>query len=123
MRVHGLAWLGTRTDDYRATVGFFRDVLGLDLRSDQDDFAVLALPDGSKAEVFGPTSSWNRHFTTGPVVGFLVDDVREAVEELRAAGVEIVQEPGDNFWAHFRGPDGRIYEITADPDTLAARRR
>lgn len=122
MRVHGLVWLGTRTDGYRSTVAFFRDILGLDLLSDQDDFAVLLLPDGSKVEVFGPTSSWNRHFTTGPVAGFLVDDVHEAVEELRAAGVEIVQEPGDNYWAHFRAPDGRIYEVTADPDLLASRR-
>jgi catechol 2,3-dioxygenase-like lactoylglutathione lyase family enzyme len=121
MRVHGLAWLGTRTDAYRETVRFFRDVLGLDLRSDEDDFAVLTLPDGGKVEVFGPATSWNRHFVTGPVAGFLVDDVHAAVDELRDAGVEIVQEPGDNYWAHFRGPDGHIYEVTADPELRSSR--
>jgi catechol 2,3-dioxygenase-like lactoylglutathione lyase family enzyme len=120
MRLHRLAWLGTRTDDYPATVQFFRDVLGLELRSDEDDAAVLALPDGGKVEVFGPATAWNRHFVTGPVAGFLVDDVHAAVDELRAAGVEIVQEPGDNYWAHFRGPDGCIYEVTADPDLHAS---
>ena len=35
---------------------------------------MLELPDGSKVEIFGPDSGINRHFTTGPVAGFLVDD-------------------------------------------------
>jgi catechol 2,3-dioxygenase-like lactoylglutathione lyase family enzyme len=118
MRVHGLAWLGTRTQNYEESVGFFRDVLGLELLSEQGDFAVLALPDGSQVEVFGPASDFNRQFTTGPVAGFQVDDVHEATEALRAAGAEIVQEPGKNYWAHFRGPDGYVYSVVADPGSL-----
>jgi hypothetical protein len=54
---------------------------------------VYSLPDGSKAEVFGPASRHNKHFTTGPVVGFLVDDVVAATEELRAADIPIVSGP------------------------------
>jgi catechol 2,3-dioxygenase-like lactoylglutathione lyase family enzyme len=80
---------------------------------------VLKLPDGSKAEVFGPDSELNRHFVTGPVVGFLVDDVHEAVAELRSAGVEILFESevddSGNAWVHFRAPDGNVYEFTHDP--------
>jgi catechol 2,3-dioxygenase-like lactoylglutathione lyase family enzyme len=113
-----LAWLGTRTDHYQPMVHFLRDVMGLELVYHESDFAVLQLPDGAKVEVFGPASHHNPHFTTGPVGGFLVPDVYAATEELRAAGVEIVQEPGDNHWAHFRAPDGRIYEITADQALL-----
>ena len=55
---------------------------------------MLKLPDGSKVEVFGPDSTINRHFTTGPVAGFLVDDVRAATADLRSAGVEILYESG-----------------------------
>jgi catechol 2,3-dioxygenase-like lactoylglutathione lyase family enzyme len=113
-----LAWLGVRTEHYTEMVGFLRSVLGLELDHEGQGFAALRLPDGGKVEVFGPESEFNVHFTTGPVAGFLVQDLHAAVEELRAAGVEIVQEPGDNYWAHFRGPDGHIYELTADPDLL-----
>lgn len=64
-------------------------------------------------------SELNRHFTTGPVAGFLVDDVRGAAAELRSAGVEILLESvvdgSGNAWVHFTAPDGNIYELTQDP--------
>jgi catechol 2,3-dioxygenase-like lactoylglutathione lyase family enzyme len=76
-------------------------------------------PEGSKVEVFGPDSAINRHFTTGPVAGFLVDDIQAAAAELRSAGVEIVFESelddSGNAWVHFRAPDGNLYEFTQDP--------
>ena len=84
MEVIKLAWVGTRTENAYPTVAFFRDVLGLRLEVDQPGFWKMELPDGSKVEVFGPDSDMNRHFTTGPVAGFLVDDVRTATEELRS---------------------------------------
>jgi catechol 2,3-dioxygenase-like lactoylglutathione lyase family enzyme len=119
MRIIKLAWVGTRTENAEATVAFFRDVLGLRLELEHAGFWMLKLPDGSKVEVFGPDSPINRHFTTGPVAGFLVDDVQDAAAELRIAGVEILLESAvddsGNAWAHFRGPDGNIYESTQDP--------
>jgi catechol 2,3-dioxygenase-like lactoylglutathione lyase family enzyme len=114
-----LAWVGTRTENADPTVAFFRDVLGLRLELDQPGFWMLKLPDGSKVEVFGPDSDINRHFTTGPVAGFLVDDVHSATAELRSAKVEILFGPeideSGNAWVHFRAPDGNIYEFTQDP--------
>jgi glyoxylase I family protein len=119
MRIIKLAWVGTRTQNAEPTVGFFREVLGLRLELDQPGFWMLKLPDGSKVEVFGPDSEINRHFTTGPVAGFLVDDVHEAAAELRSAGVEILLESevddSRNAWVHFRAPDGNVYELTQDP--------
>jgi catechol 2,3-dioxygenase-like lactoylglutathione lyase family enzyme len=119
MRIIKLAWVGTRTQNAEPTVGFFREVLGLPLELDQPGFWMLKLPDGSKVEVFGPDSEVNRHFTTGPVAGFLVDDVHEAAAELRSAGVEILLESevddSRNAWVHFRAPDGNVYELTQDP--------
>jgi catechol 2,3-dioxygenase-like lactoylglutathione lyase family enzyme len=113
-----LAWVGTRTNNFQSTVDFFQDVLGLQPDADLPGFQVLKLPDGSKVEVFGPETEMNRHFTTGPVVGFLVDDVDAAATELLARGVEIVHAEKDesgNSWVHFRAPDGNIYEFTQDP--------
>jgi hypothetical protein len=82
-------------------------------------------PDASKAEVFGPDGDINRHFTTGPVAGFLVDEVQDATAELRSVGVEILFESGvddsGNAWVHFRAPDGNIYELTQDPGVARPR--
>ncbi len=80
---------------------------------------MFKLSDGSKVEVFASDSPINRHFTTGPVAGFLVDNVQGAAAELRSAGVEILLESGvdasGNAWVHFRAPDGNIYGFTQDP--------
>jgi catechol 2,3-dioxygenase-like lactoylglutathione lyase family enzyme len=116
MRVLSLAWVGTRTTEYAATVAFFRDVLGLGVHSSEMDFAVLEVPDGATVEVFGPGSEYNRHLTH-PVAGFLVADLEAASRELRAAGVEIVlplQGGETRAWMHFRAPDGFIYELVED---------
>lgn len=119
MQIHTLAWVGTRTDRAPQMSAFVRDVLGLTTAIERDGFWVFKLPDGGKVEVFGADNPENRHFTTGPVAGFLVDDVVTATEELRAAGVEVVQEPVldpyGNAWVHFRAPDGNLYELTQDP--------
>jgi len=119
MQILKLAWVGSRTDRPQQTVAFFRDLLGLRVDLQHEDFWMLRLPDGSKVEVFGAGNPVNRHFTTGPVAGFLVDDVFGATDELRSAGVEILLEPkvdeSRNAWVHFRAPDGNIYEFTQDP--------
>ena len=76
-------------------------------------------PSDVQSEGLRPDSPINRHFTTGPVAGFLVDDVQAATAQLRSAGVEILFESGlddsGNAWVHFRAPDGNIYEFTQDP--------
>jgi catechol 2,3-dioxygenase-like lactoylglutathione lyase family enzyme len=119
MEIIKLAWVGTRTSNAQRTVQFFQDLLGLRFGMEHDGFWMLQLPDGSKVEVFSADSPTNAHFTTGPVVGFLVDDVSAAADELRTAGVELLQGPQrddrGNAWVHFRAPDGNVYEFTEDP--------
>lgn len=116
MRVLGVVWVGTRTEAFAETVAFFRDVLGVPLQELEPDFGWSRMPDSSQFEVFGPSDGDHRHFTTGPVPEFLVDDLAAALTELRAAGVEILGEPsldGTDGWLHFRAPDGNVYGLTA----------
>lgn len=102
--------------------GFLEQTLGLALHHAGNDEWVYVLPGGGKVEVFGAESPDNTYFTTGPVAGFLVDDLRTAVEELRGAGVSLLGEPvlpsnsGDVGWIHFRAPDGNVYELTQGQD-------
>jgi glyoxylase I family protein len=118
--VKGLVWVGSRTEHYGDMVGFYRDVLRLPLELEDGEFAVFRLPDGSKAEVFGPSDTAHTHFTKGPVAGFLVDDVESARGVLEAEGIEFIGpvhewESTGEAWSHFRAPDGNVYEITHRP--------
>jgi hypothetical protein len=94
MRIIKLAWVGTRTDNAEPTVAFFRDVLGLRLELDRPGFWMLKLPDGSKVEIFGPDSPVNRHFTSGPVAGFLVDDIHAATNSCGPPAWRSCSSPG-----------------------------
>ena len=110
MEINVLGWCGTRTEHARELARLYEDVLGLRLVHTEPDFWVFELPDGHHVEVFGPNYPGKAHFDTGPVVGFVVTDLAQAVEELREADVELVGGPGPS-WQHFRGPDGNIYEL------------
>ena len=112
VNVTALGWVGTRTDRAESLARFYADVLGLRLIIQLPDFWVFELPDGRHVEVFGPGDTDHEHFTTGPVVGFAVDDLTAAVDELRSRNVELLGNPGPT-WQHFRAPDGNVYELVA----------
>ena len=97
-------------------VAFLQAVLGLTTSQQEADFAAFPLPEGGTFEVFGPGDQDHEHFSTGPVVGFVVDDLTGAVRELEAAGVELLGGQMDERgggWRHFRAPDGNVYELTS----------
>lgn len=115
MQVTKIGWAGTRTGGYSAMVDFLTAVLGLTVVRQERDFAVLELPSGDKVEVFGPSDQDHQDFTTGPVVGFVVEDLPAAVAELEQAGVELLGGNVDEHgvgWRHFRAPDGNVYELS-----------
>jgi catechol 2,3-dioxygenase-like lactoylglutathione lyase family enzyme len=117
MKAKGLVWVGTRTQRFDEMTRFVGDTLGLDTVHEEPGFAVFRLPNGDSLEVFGPDDREHEHFDTGPVVGFLVDEVTEARADLEEAGITFigpvhVAEDGGS-WSHFTGPDGNVYEITA----------
>ncbi len=123
MLVRRLSWLGTRTENYRATADFFARVLGLTLVQEEPGLSIFRLPGGEHdfVEVFALDEPDGAGLTTGPVPGFLVDDVVGAHAELEAAGVEILgsikwlrdypgsEEITEYGWFNFRGPDGNVY--------------
>lgn len=127
VNVLGIAWVGTRTDRFREMASFYDEVLGFDRWIEDEGFLAYRLPNGDVAELFGPGEGAHDHFTTGPVAGFLVEDLSGAIEELADAGIEIlgvpVVEASGSGWAHFRAPDGNIYEVTANREHPAHRAR
>ena len=116
MDVTGIVWAGTRTERFDEMARFLGEVMGFERADEQAGFVSFKTSRGDKFEVFGPADSDHDFMTTGPVVGFGVTDVDAARAELEAEGIEFLnptQSEGDYRWAHFRGPDGNVYEITS----------
>ena len=113
MEVQRLGWLGVRTHRFEETVRFMKEALGVRLELEEPGRAMFVLPNGDPIDVFDASLERYAHFTTGPVVGFVVDDVATAREEMAASGAWVGPlQRGQGFeWAHFRGPDGNLYEL------------
>jgi len=126
VQVKRVAWLGTRTEKFDETTAFFRDVLGIPVFHEEPGFAMLQLPGADRdfVEVFAPDNPNGAVYTTGPVVGLLVDDIEQARAELDAAGVELIgpiewlQSMDGYGWFHVRGPDGNVYAIMQESRLL-----
>jgi hypothetical protein len=124
VEVKGVRWLGVGTERVSLMRSFAIEVLGLRVAGeDTENFVELAMGDGAKLELFGPTAAADSPwlFESNPIVaGFLVEDIEAARDELaRTPNVELLGElqvlPGGYAWQHFRAPDGNVYELTADP--------
>ena len=114
--------------EYEACFFFYRDTLGFAVSygSEKEDYASFQ----TRNAVVAINKRWMIAEVAGtmdlPVavasqdrvlLHFQVDNVDQTVEQLRAKGVVIVQEPTDRpTWgsrtAHFRDPDGTLIEIS-----------
>ena len=111
MKIRGIGFVGTHTPERAVMSAFARDVLGLTpLTVDGSTADMFALPNG---DVFAVASLHEGDGLAERTVGFLVDDLATAVDELRAAGVETdgISENDRYRYTHFRAPDGRLYEL------------
>lgn len=111
MRILGLVFAGTSTEQRSEMTRFTRETLGLEqIRIGGVEADIFELPDGSRFAVAHPRGMGD----TSRSVGFLVASLDEAVAELRAAGVEVGDQPGENDrlrYVHFRAPGGKLYEL------------
>lgn len=127
MKVKGIIWVGSSTDDRHATAEFFGNRLGLEVTTSVAGFTQLTMENGDRLELFGPDSVEHDHLDTGPVAGLWVDDIEAAHEELSAAGVadvtEMEQGRDGHRWFYFRAPDGNYYELCEHPRPRPPRTR
>jgi len=115
IQAKGLGWLGMRTKHFEETTAFFQRALGLELTAKEPAFAAMRFPNGDVLEVFGESLPGHDHFDTGPVVGFAVGDIDAARAQLEREGAQFFGPTAGNAtmrWAHFRAPDGNVYELS-----------
>jgi predicted enzyme related to lactoylglutathione lyase len=117
LSVQGIGWVGTRTPYFDNTVTFFRDVLKLPLSIESSQFAEFTLAGGERLGIFGAKLP-DTGFMKGPMMEFVVADVREARSQLETLGVQFIGEIHGNpdtgiAWTEFWGPDGHPYGLTS----------
>jgi len=90
MKVTGLGWMGTKTQQFDRMNTFYRDVLNLDVLSIDDRSGRFKLHDGTEVHVYGSKDEHHEFFGSGPVVAFEVDNFAVARSRLLGAGIELI---------------------------------
>lgn len=116
--MNGIGFLGARIDDltrFEAAVSLYRDTLGLVLvRDEPGRLAWFRLGDGTELHLYGPADTEHTAFGDRPCVGLRVDDVDATRSSMESSGIEFLwetQHDAGRAWAHYRGPDGTVYEL------------
>lgn len=107
-------WIGVVAEDLETQRRFYREVLGLREVDAGDDWVEFEMG-GGKFELVRKSDA--PQYNEGRYqVGFAVADIRDAVEELGARGVEQLTaiEGGPDsgqYWCYFRDPEGNVFEV------------
>jgi hypothetical protein len=112
--ITGVRFVGMRGPRLAETAALFRDVIGIPVARQTPDLIGFELSDGTVLELYGPDNQFHAFFTTGPVVGFRVEDFAATKTRMLAARIQFigeVQHADGLSWQHFRCPDGTIAEI------------
>jgi hypothetical protein len=110
MRILGLTFAGTASQHRSEMSLFLRETLHLEqVAVDGVEADLFSLPDGSQFAVASPGGMGE----TARSIGFLVDDLDDALIVLANAGVHVGEktENAGARYAHFRAPDDHLYEL------------
>ncbi len=124
-KVEKINHVGLPTDDRAASIGFFRDLIGLEVIPHEIEGNPLVwtrAEDGGMLHLIEPRDGT----PAGWHVALQVDDIDAALETVKAAGIEITQGPGDraNGQRYFfiDDPDGNRIEIATAGYTIDSQR-
>ncbi|MGD9754371.1 MAG: VOC family protein [Acidimicrobiia bacterium] len=109
-----LIW--TTAERYPALASFYRDTLGLPVRTDRPGHLAIEWPNGMRltlgihTELTGPATDPLRI-----MVNLAVADIARTAAHLRHHGVTFTREPSQEPWggwiATFRDPDGNVVQL------------
>ena len=112
------AWVGIVAEDLEKQRAFYRDVLGLEEVRERDGYVWFRLGQGT-LEVAQRSSDHAELKRAGTAVGYRVEDVHAAREELLEKGAEPLTEiqggpKAGAKWCYFRDPEGNTFQITQE---------
>jgi catechol 2,3-dioxygenase-like lactoylglutathione lyase family enzyme len=106
-------WIGVVCADLEGQRRFYRDVLGLREADQGEDWVQFEMGSGVTFEIIAMSGD-PEYDQPRYQVGFAVEDIRAAREELLSHEVQVVSDiKGTNsYWVYFRDPEGNVFEIT-----------
>jgi catechol-2,3-dioxygenase len=110
-------WIEVVADDLEHQRRFYRDTLGFRETGGEEGWVHLEVPGGGLFELIQRDPS-PQYDATRFQIGFTVEDIHAAREELVRRGVEPIsqiegEESGSsNMWCYFRDAEGNVFEIT-----------
>ena len=111
MEIRGLKFVMLASADVERSVAFYRDRLNLSLSARFDDFAFFDCG-GVTLALSGELAKGKPEHGTSSELVLGVDSVTAAFEELRASGIEFLNEPravnGRDWAVNFTDPDGHL---------------
>jgi catechol 2,3-dioxygenase-like lactoylglutathione lyase family enzyme len=109
-------WIGVVCSDFEAQRRFYRDILAMREVDQGEDWVQFDMGSGVTFEIVARSTD-PEYDQPRYQVGFVVDDIRAATEELISRGVELVTDiqGSVSYWAYFRDPEGNVFEITERP--------
>lgn len=122
-RVGWPTWIGVVVEDLETARRFWERVVGQPVTDTGPDYVQWELGDGRIFELIQRSDS-PEYDRPRFQVGFAVEDIRTARQELIDLGAEPISEIMDgevNSWAYFRDPEGNVFEITQRPGLAPAR--
>ncbi len=108
-------------EDYKKSLAFYRDTLGLKVNSQDKKYTDFKLGESlfaifQKDEAVAMFPKKHMHTGGGAVIAFPVKNVEGACEELRRKGIVIFEGSKTMPWgqkvAYFKDPDNNILELT-----------
>ncbi|MEV6332929.1 VOC family protein [Streptomyces sp. NPDC051909] len=117
-----VGFVGIRTEKFSDMVRLLRDVMGAQVTREEDTVVGFRMADGTTVEIYSTEDDFHSFFTTGPVVGFEVDDFDEVRRRMLETGIQFIGDPQHDSgvsWQHFRNPDGTVCEIIGPGAPLA----
>jgi catechol 2,3-dioxygenase-like lactoylglutathione lyase family enzyme len=117
MRLSWPTWIGVVVDDLETQRRFYRDKLGFGETGGSEGWVHLEVPGGGLFELIQREPS-PQYESKRYQVGFTVEDIRVAREELIRQGVEPISEiegeesGSSNMWCYFRDAEGNVFEVT-----------
>jgi hypothetical protein len=112
--ITGVRFVGMRGPQLAEMAALFRDVIGATVARHTPDMIGFEFSDGTILELYGPDDEFHAFFTTGPVVGFRVEDFAATKARMVAAKIQFIGEAQHSAgvsWQHFHCPDGTVAEI------------
>jgi catechol 2,3-dioxygenase-like lactoylglutathione lyase family enzyme len=110
-------WIGVVSENLEAQRSFYREVMGFREVEASSDFVIFDMGEGRLFEVLARDPDKPEYAERRFQVGFDVEDIRAAREDLVRRGVEPIGDveggpESGNSWAYFRDPEGNVFEIT-----------